>query len=433
MEILQLVTPWVGVALCAMALLQFGLWSAQSLSLFNQNKKQFELSQELLREQIQTQIQSQIQNTTSTKKTSKDEIGSWSGYRPFRVAKLVKETATCTSVYLQPEDGKPIASFRPGQHLTFKFQIPGQSKPVVRCYSLSDRPGKNYYRISVKAAAPPRDKPDAAPGKASNFVSSVLAQGDRIEVKSPSGHFVLDEQSQRPLVLLAGGIGITPMISMVNHLIQTQSKRHIYLLYGLRNGNDHAFKQHLTELSQDQPNFLAVNCYSRPGAEDQQGVDYHVKGFVSVDILKQILPDNQCQFYMCGPPAFMTSLYHGLMKWGVPKSSVSYEAFGPASIGKANKKDASRTSDGSAPTPAINFSRSGTVANWNPDSETLLELAKENDIYIDSGCRAGSCGTCATGLISGNVTYPEPENVQCEPGKCLVCIARPDGPVELDA
>lgn len=423
MELLQLVTPWVGIALCAMALLQFCLWSTQSLSLFSQNRKQFELSRELLRKQII--------NSVATQKTADTPSGLWSGYRPFRVAKLVKETATCTSVYLQPEDGKPIASFRPGQHLTFKFQIPGESKPIVRCYSLSDRPGQDYYRISVKAVPPPRDKPDVAPGRASNFVNNVLMQGDRIEVKAPSGHFVLDEQVETPVVLLAGGVGITPMISIANHLIEKQSSRPVYLFYGIRNGADHAFKLHLTQLAAKQSNFLAINCYSGPEPTDEQGTDYHVKGFASIEVLKHVLPNNQCQFYMCGPPPFMNSLYNGLMEWQVPESRVFFEAFGPASIGKAKKKETSTVAVASNAT--VNFAGSGTVANWNPECDSILELAEENDIMIDSGCRAGSCGTCATELVKGKVTYPDADNVDCEPGKCLVCIAKPDGPIELDA
>ena len=431
-ELLQNAIPIAGIALCVMTLLQFALWSRQSLSLISENKKQFELSRELMRKQIQ---ESQLADPLSDDAADFEETnGSWKGFRSFRVSQLEKETAICTSVYLLPDDGKPIASFQPGQHLTFKFQIPGESKPVIRCYSLSCAPGKDYYRISVKSVPPPRDKPEIPPGRVSNFINHALTVGQRIAVKAPSGHFVLDDETDAPVVLLAGGIGITPMVSIADHLLGRSSSRQVLLMYGVQHGNDHAFKDHFSNLADSHDNFHVVNCYSHPTAEDIANRTFHVDGFASVDCLKKVLPHNQCQFYMCGPPPFMNSLYDGLREWGVPETSIFFEAFGPASIGKKKKaNEPSESQSGETNTPVVKFSASGTAIRWNADSDSLLDLAEANDIVIDSGCRAGSCGTCETAIVKGKVCYDDPQNADCSPGICLVCIAKPDGPLELDA
>ena len=425
MDLVQTAVSFGGIALCAMALVQFALWSAQSLSLIFANKKQFELSQQLLRKQIE--------NSSPPKQSKPEPIaGHWSGYRTFCVVKLVKETPDCTSVYLQPEDGKPISSFRAGQHLTFKFKIAGEPKPVVRCYSLSDRPDQDFYRITVKSVPAPHDRTDLPPGLASNFVHDSLRINDRIEVKAPSGHFVLDEASTAPIVFLAGGIGITPMLSMINHLIATNSDRMMLLVYGVRNGSQHAFKKCLSDLEKKHANLHLLNCYSQPNLEDIEGDDYQFNGYASVDHLKSILPSKQCQFYLCGPPPFMASLYADLMDWEVCETQVFFEAFGQKSVRKTCKYQSTGTASNDDKV-CVKFATSNITAEWNSDCDSLLELAELNRAIIDSGCRAGSCGTCETGLLKGEVVYPENQAIECPPGKCLACIARPKGPVELDA
>lgn len=411
-----------------MALVQFALWSTQSLSLISQNKKQFRLSQDLLRRQIEI--------ASVPQSDSENELGQWRGFRRFRISQRVKETNRCTSVYLTPEDGKPIVGFLPGQHLTFKFSIPGEAKPVVRCYSLSDSPNQDYYRISVKAVPAPPARPELAPGRVSNFINDQLMVGDLIDVKAPSGHFVLDEKSTAPIVLLGGGIGITPMISIVNHLVATQSNRLILLMYGIRNSDDHAFKHHLETLAHSHRNFHLINCYSQPLARDVEGKDYHVAGFASAALLQQVLPNKKCQFYLCGSPPFMEAIYTGLMDWGVPESRVLFEAFGPATIGKPKKMSENKLGQANAAQATratVRFAKSDATASWDAECEFLLELAEVNNVEIDSGCRAGSCGTCETRLLKGKVRYPDNQSVDCPAGKCLACIAQPDGPIELDA
>jgi len=452
----------IGVAMCVLALLPLAFWSAQSWTTLRHNRMQFRESQNLLRQQIlaatvqrtaiSTVTQSPdgesvsepldqealINGRTSQAKESDQAAsekntevtvqadGTWKGFRQFRVEKLVKETATCTSVYLLPVDGKPIASFKAGQHLALRFQIPGQPKPVVRCYSLSDGPGKPFYRISVKAI--PSAQPDHDPGLVSNYINTQLQQGDVIDSKSPAGSFWIDLNDSRPAVLLAGGIGITPMVSMIESVLANAPNRIVILLYGVRNKAEHVFGEELNRVQKANENVYAVHCFSNPGPDDVLGSDYQSRGYVSIDLIKQLLPSQDCQFYMCGPSPFMESISAALKSWGVPDNQVHAEAFGPASIKKATPASTVPEAAGAI---EVAFDQAGKTVTWDPNCESLLELAESHGVDIDFGCRAGSCGTCATDLLSGEVQYPEDIEPDCEPGQCLTCVARPVGSVKL--
>lgn len=419
--LLSTAIPLIGLALCAMALLQLALWSTQSLSMLAQNRRQFELNQSLLREKIADANKSRFQ-------TGKEDMN-WKGYRSFHVSKIERESSNVVSVYLRASDQKPIPSFHPGQHITLQLNLPGHAKPTIRCFSLSDRPGRETYRISVKNVAESGEtRRDSG---ASQYINESLKVGDTIDVKAPSGRFVLDESSHAPIVMLGGGIGITPLISMVKHLANTKAQRQVLLIHGVRNSKEHSFKSALEQLANDHEFFHLVNFYSNPLPEDRDGTDFHAKGWITIDILKQILPNHRFQFYLCGPPPFMKSLLDGLQAWGVPNSNIRYEAFGPASIQKSLKQNSPRSTQ--AKDATVIFGKSQVVTQWASDCDSILGLAEANEVSIESGCGAGSCGTCATKIVSGDVLYSNDEHIDCEPGHCLVCIAQPNGPLELDA
>lgn len=454
MDLLTYLVPVAGGLLCLMAIAQLGFWAAQSWRIGSQSKQQFELTRELLRREIETaarqraeQSESHPQNrnprseansTTALKQPVQTNVeapnntavavvvqrdGSWKGFRPFKVVQLVQETNSCRSVYLMPVDGQAIASFAGGQHLAIRLQIPGQTKPLVRCYSLSNGPGQPHYRLSIKAVAAPHNQNDIPAGLASNFINSQLQVGDIIEAKAPSGRFVADKTSTSPMIMLAGGIGITPMISMLEEAFAENSKRLMILAYGAVNKSDQAFKAWIDDAAEKQDNFHVIHCYSAPAATDVQGVDFQVAGYVSMDLLKKLLPTNHCQFYLCGPPPFMDSINQGLAQWGVQEDQIFSEAFGPASRKVPSKTD-------TAPA-TVTFVDSGQSFSWSSGGDAILELAEQAGIEIDSGCRSGSCGTCATKLLAGEVIHDD--DIDCEPGECLPCVARPQGDVELDA
>ena len=419
----------IGVVLCAVVLMQLGFWTAGSVLTFFKRQKQFELSQDLLRKQIEAAVAMQGQQLADQ---SSEASGRWQGFRKFHVDRLVKETADCTSVYLKPTDNKPICSFLPGQHLTLRFSIPGQTKPVVRCYSLSQGPDNEEYRITVKVSLPPEANPNAPSGLVSTFINRQLIQGDIVDIKAPSGHFHLDTESDTPAILMAGGIGVTPMASMIENIINHQPDREVLMFYGCRNGTDHTFHSFFSQIQQQFPKIHILNFYSQPRPEDSLGVDYHFPGHVTMDIVRQALPHYSYQFYLCGPPPFMDSLFNGLVEAGVPESRVRFEAFGPASISKSRSKTSNDAQPQQSTGDVITFRASNVTANWNTDSESILEVGESNGVEMESGCRAGSCGTCEVEIAKGKVRYPEGQQVECSPGRCLPCIAKPDGSLELE-
>jgi ferredoxin-NADP reductase len=416
----------IGLVLCALVMGQVALWSTTKVRDLQAERSRFLQQQQALRQALANTNSKQVASILDSIQSN----ASWKGFRQFVVQQLIRETENTTSVYLVPADGKPIASFRPGQHLTLRMAIPGQAKPIVRCYSLSDSPGKSYYRISVKEVPPPLDRPELGCGKASHYINRCLTEGQLVDVKAPAGEFYLDEDSDRLLILLAGGIGITPMISMLSRLVDANSRRTTLLMYGVKHGQDHPFKRQLHELVQVHGNLHLVNCYSRPQPTDQLGADFHVQGNVNINLLKKLIKVPDAEFYLCGPPSFMQSLYDGLLEWGANPNDIHFEAFGPASIQPA-PSGSTMPSEQPEVTHPIKFARSDTTAIWD-GQQTLLELAESLQVPIDSGCRAGSCGTCCVPIISGAIEYPGGQKPDCPAGHCLMCIAKPIRAVELN-
>ena len=213
---------------------------------------------------------------------------SWSGLRKFRVERKEKESDGVHSFYLVPHDGKPLPPFLPGQYLTFQLRHPDELKPLIRCYSLSDGPHNfYYYRVSIKKVLPPPDKPDLPPGRSSTYFNDLVEEGDILDVKAPSGHFVIDTTSDLPIVLIGGGIGITPVFSMLSTLTDQQLRREIWFFQGVRHGADQPMKEQLKALNQANENLNLHICYSEPGDEDEEGRDYQHSGHVSVEELLQ--------------------------------------------------------------------------------------------------------------------------------------------------
>lgn len=360
----------------------------------------------------------------------------WQGFRDFRVERKVFEDAarSVCSFYLKPVDGAALSTFRPGQYLTFRLEIAdastGAPQQLVRCYSLSDRPSLDYYRISVKRV--PASRPDVAPGRVSGHLHERINEGSLLQVRAPGGHFYLDPGSG-PVVLIAGGIGLTPMLSMVNATLAAASRREIWLFYGVRNGSEHAMKQHLAELAERHDNFKLHVCYSNPGPDDVAGRDYQHEGRVDIARLRLTLPLKPFHFYICGPTAMMEALVPVLGEWGVPDRSIHYEAFGPASI-KRTERAQDQPEAGADQAPVwVTFAKSGKSLSWDRSAGTLLDFAEQNGIAVNSGCRAGGCGCCQTEIVDGEVAYRQTPDFDPEPGSCLLCVSRPATDLVLSA
>ena len=361
--------------------------------------------------------------------------GAWSGFRKFRVAKKVLEADSVCSFYLEPHDGRPLPPFEPGQFLNFRLNIPDQPKPALPCYSLSDCARPDFYRVTIKRLGPPPSAPDVAPGVSSSHFHDQIEEGSIIDVKAPKGQFYLNTTHHTPVVLVGGGIGITPVLSMLNHIVESGSTRETWVFIGVRHGAEHVMKDHLKEIAAKYPNVKLVVMYSDPRDEDKLGDDYTEKGWVSVDLFKSMLPSNNYDYYFCGPPPMMNALFEGLREWDVPEDNIHYEAFGPATVGK--KKEAQqKVGDGpieGADPINVTFSRSGKTLKWNPSADSLLQFALDNGVAIDHSCEAGNCGTCVVALKSGELNYFSDPAEAPEPGTCYTCVTTPKGPIDIDA
>ncbi|MFE4710050.1 NO-inducible flavohemoprotein [Paenibacillus sp. NPDC056722] len=258
---------------------------------------------------------------------AQQQHGGWTDFRAFRVEQKVKESGVITSFYLVPQDGGELASFEPGQYVSVKVEIPGEINTHIRQYSLSDAPGKPYYRISVKREDAGAGRPA---GKVSVFLHDQVKTGDVLWLSAPAGEFTLDQQDSRPVVLISGGVGLTPLVSMLNTLATAKTERQVTVIHAALNSDVHALRRQVEELSERSQNIHTYFCYEKPTAQDREQKAFDKEGYIDLPWLKQVVPTQDASFYFCGPVPFMRTV-NGLLKaWGVPAADVHYEFFGPA-------------------------------------------------------------------------------------------------------
>ncbi|MDY0749062.1 NO-inducible flavohemoprotein [Paucibacter sp. R3-3] len=239
--------------------------------------------------------------------------GGWRGSRPLRVARKDRESELITSFYLEPIDGLPLQRFSPGQYLTLVLEIEGRE--MRRHYSLSDAPGKPWYRISVKRETG---------GRASNWLHDQAVVGTALKANAPSGDFVLDQEAPRPLVLVTGGVGITPAMSMLE--VAAPTGRPVHFIHAARHGGVHAFRERVQRLAATHSNVQPIFVYDTPRTDDEP----HTTGFVTEALLAQHLPeDRDVDLYFLGPKPFMQSVYASGLALGIPTHQLRYEFFGP--------------------------------------------------------------------------------------------------------
>ncbi|MBN3878467.1 MULTISPECIES: 2Fe-2S iron-sulfur cluster-binding protein [unclassified Nostoc] len=344
----------------------------------------------------------------------------WEDWRNFVVVHKVKESEEITSFYLQPEDKGEIPNFKPGQFLTIKLDIPGQDKPVIRTYSLSDYPENcEYYRLSIKREPTPNGL-DVMPGIASNFMHDRIQEGSVILAKPPNGKFVLDVQKSIPAVLISNGVGITPMICMAKACALLNPTRPIWFVHGARDGKFHAFRDEMREISRQNHNLNVHFRYSRPTPEDRG--KYHSVGYVDAALIQELVRQ-EAEYFLCGSPSFMQSIMQGLKESGVPDSRVFFESFGKPMKSVSEKQ--TQTATGDERFAEIVFAKSGKTLTWQPSDGTILEFAEANDINPPFSCRVGVCGTCMCKIYEGVVAYQEEPTATTDKSSVLICISQP--------
>lgn len=241
--------------------------------------------------------------------------GGWRGTRTFRIASKVRESDEITSFHLRPDDGGELLAFRPGQYIGLRIDIDGEE--VRRNYSLSAASNGREYRISVKR------EPN---GKVSNHLHAHVREGDVLELFAPAGDFTL-EHNDKPLVLISGGVGITPTIAMLQAALETH--RPIHFIHAARHGGVHAFRDTIDALAENHPQLKRFYCYEQDRDMDAPA---HATGFLDEALLDAWLPETRdVDAYFLGPIGFMKAVKKHLKAVGVPEAQCRYEFFGPAS------------------------------------------------------------------------------------------------------
>ncbi|MFT4845197.1 MAG: ferredoxin-NADP reductase [Marinobacter psychrophilus] len=345
---------------------------------------------------------------------------------PYVVDKIVAESSVIKSFYLQPKNNV-VPSFKPGQFLTIKHPVDG--KDTIRTYTVSSAPTDPTLRISVKREMSlSKDVPD---GLFSNFIHSQLAIGDTVYAKAPMGEFVFDAAGSRPAVLLAGGVGITPMVSMARHAmiegVRTRSVRPTTLICAASNGEQRAFFKELRDIEQ-QSNGTIRSFWALSEIEGSMlaGRDYHHHGRISAALLQAVLPLDDYEFYLCGPAAFMQSMYDLLRELGVHDARIFAEEFGPAALQRVCDQATSQFEPlAQADEAIVEFTESKIEQAWSIKNGNLLDFAEAHGLTPEFGCRSGQCGACKTELISGEVSYLTKPLSSLGPSEILLCCAVP--------
>jgi len=336
----------------------------------------------------------------------------WPAFRPLRVAKIVRETALVSSIYLAADDGAALPAAQAGQYLTLRVAGAGQPAPV-RSYSLSGAAGEGTYRISVKQD-----------GAASRYLNRDLRPGAILDVAAPRGDFVLDDGTG-PILLVSAGIGVTPVLAMLHQLAARHSERDIWWLYGARDRAEHPFAAETHDLLGSLPHSHEHIYYSTS------------TGRLTKEALAGLGIPASATAYVCGPASFMTSMRDALGTLGLDQAAIRTELFGALSA--INPGLTARVSrpphqpPGPRGTgPQVTFARSGITTPFSNGRHSVLDLADACDVPTRWSCRTGVCHTCVTPLLSGDISYsPDPLEPPAD-GQVLICCAQPRTDIVLD-
>ncbi|WP_225844557.1 MOSC and FAD-binding oxidoreductase domain-containing protein [Streptomyces sp. HPF1205] len=354
-----------------------------------------------------------------------DTRPAWQGFRELRVAEVVPETTTVASIRLTSPDGTPLPAARAGQYLTLR--VPGLGRPApVRSYSLSSAPDAGGYRISVKR------EPH---GVASGYLTTKLRPGAVLEVAAPRGDFVLAD-GPGPVLLISAGIGLTPVLSMLHELAARGSDREVWWIHGARGPREHPFAAEAHALLAALPRGREHVFYSAATAEERSRA-HAVAGRLTAEGLAALSLPAGATAYVCGPASFMDDMRAALAAAGVDPARIHAELFAalPSRTPGLTARAARPPHQPPGPPgtgPLVTFARSGISVPFPEGKSSVLELADACDVPTRWSCRTGVCHTCATRLLSGDVTYsPEPLEPPSD-GEVLICCSRPGTDLVLD-
>ncbi len=359
------------------------------------------------------------------KKTQQAELerNQWQNYK---ITKIINESSVIKSFYLSSEKNqRPL--FSAGQFITVKAVI--NNKEVIRTYTVSSSPHDSDYRISVKRET--SNDTNIPDGVFSSYLHDKTSVGDTLQIKAAAGEFTFDTQSERPAVLIAAGVGITPMISMARfallEAIRTRSKKKLTVIHAAHNHAQRAFFEELKEIEKSSAG--NIRCFwtlSEIDDDLKAGQHYNHQGHINSALLQAVLPLDDYDFYLCGPAGFMQTIYNLLRDLGVNDQRIFAESFGPASL--VRQSDHATKSFQQIPVAKeaiVQFTRSKVTQAWSEGDGTLLEFAEAHGLLPEYGCRSGQCGSCKVKLQSGKVSYNQPLQTSLNNDEVLLCCAMP--------
>jgi ferredoxin-NADP reductase/DMSO/TMAO reductase YedYZ heme-binding membrane subunit len=340
----------------------------------------------------------------------------WSG--ELMIARIFDETHDVKTFRLVPADGGPLPfTHVAGQYLNLALTIDG--KRINRSYTIASSPTRNAYcEVSVKRTLA---------GYASTHLHETWREGQRVKVSAPAGRFVFTGAEAERVVLIAGGIGITPMMSVVRSLTDRGWRGEMYLLFSVRVVRDIVFRDELGYLQGRFPNLHVRVIVTQDPGSTWDGP----RGQITREVITDFIPDlRRGPVLLCGPAPMMTAMRAILVGMGVPDSEVLQEAFVSPSavepIAGASRSAATEELLPDGAVASIVFKRTGKTAGW-PEGQTVLEAAEEAGVDIPFECRSGICGQCKTALIAGHVTMEVQDALTAADrsnGLILACQAR---------
>ena len=341
----------------------------------------------------------------------------WQGFRDFTVAAIVEEAEGVRGVMLEAADGDFVPNYLPGQHVTVHVPSLGNE---MRSYSLTGAAIENdrrSYAIAVRHVRRETSPGKIEDGVVSGHIHRELKAGQLVSLKPPSGVFVMPLQSRQPVVLFAGGIGITPFLSYLETLVRQSEAPRVWLFYANRNGKKSCVQAADRGVA-GTPSccWRVVNCY----AQEEPGCD--VSGRLSANMVDEKLIQQRARFYFCGPEPMMNSITDQLVAQGSAPFDIFREVFKSPSVPSLD------------PTQkfAVTFTRAHKTMEWTPDTGSLLSFAEQRGVSIPSGCRVGQCESCSVRVISGVVEHLSGNGPE-EPGMCFACQAIPASDIIIDA
>lgn len=346
------------------------------------------------------------------------------GWRTLQIAKIVEESNDCRSLLLVDPAGDRLAPFLPGQHLLVEHAS-CDYQALRRCYSLSVEPGTGYYRITVKKQGNGDLKKSL-----SQRIHTILKEGDLLRVKGPQGRFTIEGLEDRPIVLLAAGVGVTPMLSMAATLLKAGDERSIVFLYQVRDLKHAPLIGELVELAETYRNFRLHVYLSQQNAGLRSNTPFR-SGRIDREVLEQHIGEAGSHFYLCGPDKWMATLREQIVSLGNLADRVHWESFGDSTEGAVVSEKTKRDTTHSGPSYPITLEPHQVQVQCSADIP-LLDALEAQGIPVEAGCRTGNCGSCVAKLRSGRVRYTRQPGCGLQDGEVALCVAVPETALNLE-